>query len=80
MQNWEKDRSTLKNCGGECTFTTFNDYCQTHGIKRQLTQVLTPQQNGVGKRGNCTIVEKAKNTQKQLIGSKKVLGNNFTFF
>jgi hypothetical protein len=25
------------NCGGEVAFTTFNDYCQTHGIKRQLT-------------------------------------------
>jgi hypothetical protein len=50
-----------KNCGGEFTFTTFNDYCQIDGIKRQLTQVLTPQENGVGKRGNCTIVEKAKN-------------------
>ncbi len=33
------------NCGGEFTFTTFNDYCQIDGIKRQLTQVLTPQEN-----------------------------------
>jgi hypothetical protein len=31
-----------KNCGGEFTYTTFNDYFQIHRIKRQLTQVLTP--------------------------------------
>jgi hypothetical protein len=28
---------------GNSHLQTFNDYCQTHRIKRQLTQVLTPQ-------------------------------------
>ncbi len=48
------------NCGGEFTSTAFNDFCQIHGIKRQLTQALTPQHNGVAERRNRTIIEKAR--------------------
>jgi transposase InsO family protein len=46
--------------GGEFTSTTFNEYCQKFGIKRWLTQALTPQQNGVTERRNRTIMERAR--------------------
>ena len=42
--------------GGEFTSLDFNDFCQQHGIKRQLTTAYTPQQNGVAERKNRTIM------------------------
>lgn len=33
--------------GGEFTSNEFKEYCRENGIKRQLTTVYTPQQNGV---------------------------------
>jgi transposase InsO family protein len=42
--------------GGEFTSSEFNDFCSTHGIKRQLTTAYTPQQNGVAERKNRTIM------------------------
>ncbi|GAA0168385.1 hypothetical protein LIER_23112 [Lithospermum erythrorhizon] len=38
--------------GGEFNSTEFNTYCETHRIKRQLTNAYTPQQNGVAERRN----------------------------
>ena len=46
--------------GGEFLSTEFNDYCNEHGIKRQLTTAHTPQQNGVVERRNRTVVEMAR--------------------
>jgi len=34
----------------------FNLYCQKHGIKRQFTITNTPQQNGVSKKKNHTLI------------------------
>jgi IS30 family transposase len=42
--------------GGEFTSTEFNDYCQDNGIKRQLKNSYTPQQNGVTERMNKTLM------------------------
>ncbi|KAK2425636.1 hypothetical protein QL285_024397 [Trifolium repens] len=42
--------------GGEYTSTTFNEFCDIHGIIRQLTSAYTPQQNGVSERKNRTIM------------------------
>ncbi|CAJ2637623.1 unnamed protein product [Trifolium pratense] len=42
--------------GGEYTSTVFNEYCDSHGIRRQLTAAYTPQQNGVSERKNRTIM------------------------
>jgi transposase InsO family protein len=42
--------------GGEYTSTTFNEFCDIHDIKRQLTAGYTPQQNRVSKRKNRTIM------------------------
>ena len=46
--------------GGEFLSTEFNDYCNEHGIKRQLTTAHTPQQNGVVERKNRTIIDMAR--------------------
>ena len=43
--------------GGEFTLNKFNEFCQTHGIKRQFSTTKTPQQNGVIERKNMTIQE-----------------------
>ena len=33
--------------GGEFTSKEFNEFCQAHGIRRQLTAAYTPQQMGL---------------------------------
>ena len=38
----------------------FNAFCESCGIKRQLTAPHTPQQNGVAERKNRTAVEMAR--------------------
>jgi transposase InsO family protein len=42
--------------GGEFISNKFNDFCKHNGIKRQLTTIYTPQQNGVAKRKNGTVM------------------------
>lgn len=42
--------------GGEFTSKEFNEFCASHGIKRQVTAAFTPQQNGVAERKNRTIM------------------------
>jgi transposase InsO family protein len=46
--------------GGEYLSNEFNLYCKDNGIKRELTQALTPQQNGVSERRNRTPIERAR--------------------
>ena len=43
------------NEGGFCS-SAFSNFCDTHGIKRQLTTPYTPQQNSVVERRNHTVV------------------------
>lgn len=57
----EKDTGSSLKClrtdrGGEFTSREFTDFCQTHGISRQLTAAYTPQQNGVAERKNQTVM------------------------
>lgn len=57
----KKDSGNLICClrtdrGGEFTSKDFNQFCSDHGIARQLTASYTPQQNGVAKRKNCTLM------------------------
>ena len=54
------------NRGGE-----FNDFCQQHGVKRQLTTTYTPQQNEVVERKNCTVM----NLVRAMFTKKKVSKN-----
>jgi len=53
--------------GGECTSKEFNNFCQDQGISRQLTISYTPQQNGVVKWKNRTIMNMV---HSMLIGRK----------
>lgn len=43
--------------GSELTSHEFNNYCETNGIRRQLSTPWTPQQNGVVERKNRTILD-----------------------
>jgi transposase InsO family protein len=46
--------------GGEFTSEEFKEYCKEVGIKRELSTPHNPQQNGVAKRKNQTIMEAVK--------------------
>jgi len=46
--------------GGEYLFDDFTDLCNKSDIRRELTQANSLQQNGVSKRRNRTIMEKAR--------------------
>jgi len=54
--------------GGEFISQDFTDFCNEHGIHRQLTTAYTPQQNGVAERKNRTIMNMVRNmlTAKQI--------------
>ena len=51
--------------GGEYTLTAFMEYCEEQGIKRFLTARYTPQQNGVAKRKNRTILDMVRSMLKR---------------
>ena len=46
--------------GGEYVSKSFQDFCDTKGIKRELTAPYTPPQNGVAEQMNRTIQERVK--------------------
>eukprot|EP00253_Pinus_taeda_P031046 PITA_31046 len=46
--------------GGEFTSDEFFDFCEEHGIKRQLSTARTPQQNGVVERMNIIVQQMAR--------------------
>lgn len=48
------------NRGGEFCSQEFNSFCEESGVRRQLTTPYTPEQNGVAKRKNRTVVEMAR--------------------
>ena len=51
--------------GGEFTFDEFKEVCDKGGIKKQLTAPYTPQQNGVVKRKNRTIMGLVRSMLKE---------------
>ena len=57
--------------GGEFTYKEFNDFCESHRIRRPLMVPRSPQQNGVAERKNKTILNmtrfmlKTKNMPKK---------------
>jgi hypothetical protein len=61
----ENEKETKIKClrsdnGGEFTSKDFDLFCETHGIKRQLSPSITPQQNGITERRNRTVQEAAR--------------------
>nr|GEY76807.1 hypothetical protein [Tanacetum cinerariifolium] len=46
--------------GGEFRNKEMNDFCSRKGIKREFSNARTPQQNGVAKRRNRTLIEEAR--------------------
>ena len=58
--------------GGEYRSHEFLNYCRKNGITRGFINSYSPQQNGVAKRKNRTIVEMARSMLKT-----KSLGNEF---
>nr|GFA05660.1 hypothetical protein [Tanacetum cinerariifolium] len=46
--------------GGEFRNNEMNDFCSQKGIKREFSNARTPQQNGVAKRRNRTLIEAAR--------------------
>ena len=52
------------NRGGEYTFNKFVNFCSQNGIKKEIIDSYTPQQNGVAKRKKMTIVEMARSLVK----------------
>jgi transposase InsO family protein len=46
--------------GGEFTSNEFNEFCESHGIKRHFSAPRTPQQNGVAERENRIVQEAAR--------------------
>jgi transposase InsO family protein len=46
--------------GGEYTSNEFKYFCKESGIKRELTVSCNPQQNGVVKRNNWSIIGSTK--------------------
>jgi len=45
--------------GGEYTSKEFKDYLASEGVKRQLSILGRPEQNGVAERMNQTFIERA---------------------
>jgi len=56
--------------GGEYTSSTFNAYLAKHGIKHEVTNAYTPQENGVSEHANQTINNL---THSMMANAKEVL-------
>nr|GEY05397.1 ribonuclease H-like domain, reverse transcriptase, RNA-dependent DNA polymerase [Tanacetum cinerariifolium] len=52
--------------GGEFTSNEFTKYCKENGIARQLTAPYSPQQNGVVKRRNRTVLSTTRSIMKAM--------------
>jgi transposase InsO family protein len=55
-----KIKILMSDNGGEYTSNEFGSFCRDVGIKRELTILYNPQQNGVAERKNRTIMEAVK--------------------
>lgn len=57
-----KIKELRTNRGGEFNSNEFDQFCKTHGIKRQLTAAYTSQQNGVVECKNRTMMNLVRST------------------
>ena len=60
LESEKKIKCLRTDNGGEYTSNEFDNFCQQEDIKRQLTVEYTPQQNGVAKRMNRTLLERTR--------------------
>ena len=60
MQTGKCIKALRMDRGGEFLSKEFNIFCDENGIQRELTAPYTPEQNGVAKRKNRTVVEMAR--------------------
>ena len=56
----KKIKTFQSNNGGEFTSNEFKELCKDSGIKRELSTLYNPQQNGVAEQKNITIMEVEK--------------------
>lgn len=73
LRRWWRERHALIKClrsdrGGEYNSSEFKELCDGYGIQRQLTSAYTPQQNGIAKRKNRSIL----NMVRSVLSGKKV--------
>ncbi|TXG66880.1 hypothetical protein EZV62_008155 [Acer yangbiense] len=59
--------------GGEYNSHEFANFCEIHGIKRQLTTAYTPKQNGVSERKNRTILNMVRAYKLYNPSTKKIV-------
>ncbi|RYA47095.1 hypothetical protein DD606_23800, partial [Enterobacter cloacae complex sp. GF14B] len=59
-QSGKKLKCLRTDNGGEYVSKAFQDFCESKGIKRELTAPYNPPQNGVAERMNRTIQEKVR--------------------
>ena len=60
IQTFRTDR------GGEFVSQDFDSFCDTHGINGHLTALYTPQQNGVVRKRNRTLMGMARSIMKHM--------------
>nr|GFA20737.1 putative ribonuclease H-like domain-containing protein [Tanacetum cinerariifolium] len=62
IENLKELRVKIIRCdnGGKFRNKEMNDFCARKGIKREFSNARTPQQNGVAKRRNRTLIEAAR--------------------
>lgn len=60
VTNGKKVKTLRSDNGAEYLSKRFTNYCKDNGILQQLTNVYTPQQNGIAERMNRTLTEKAR--------------------
>ena len=60
IESGKKLQALRSDRGGEYTSNAFKEYCQRKGIRQELTEGYSPQQNGVAERANRTLVEMAR--------------------
>nr|GEX41525.1 ribonuclease H-like domain-containing protein [Tanacetum cinerariifolium] len=62
IENLKELKVNIIRCdnGGEFRNKEMNDFCSRKGIKREFSNARTPQQNGVTKRRNKTLIEAAR--------------------
>nr|GEX78399.1 hypothetical protein [Tanacetum cinerariifolium] len=62
IENLKDLKVKINRCdnGGEFRNKEMNDFCSQKGIKKEFSNARTPQQNGVAKRRNRTLIEAAR--------------------